>query len=301
MLVLYEAAGLGLKEGFLAYIVRSLLSEGEISYETTEKVGGRIVGRQIQRPGPTGLILTTCELAIDAETETRCLSVPATDTPEQTAAIMRRQAAMANRRIDEPDLSEWHAFQTYLGHMSTAVVIPYAETLAALIRPAAVRLRRDHPTMLTLIKAHALLHQGRRQRDGHGAVVATVSDYETVRDLVHTLIGDTAGVSVPEVIRQTREAVRELLSDESACDGKLKVPAEFVTVAQIAKRLGLDNSTAWRRVKKAMERGFLTHHDERHPKPLRIKLGDPIDGDADLLPTAKTLRRAVRAAREAAQ
>ena len=97
MLVFYEAAGV--KQDFLIYIIRSLLSEGRIDYQTVEKVGGKMQSRTISKEGPTGLILTTTELAIDPESETRCISITATDTPEHTAAVMLRQAEMANRPL----------------------------------------------------------------------------------------------------------------------------------------------------------------------------------------------------------
>lgn len=82
MLVIYEAAGL--QGGFGAYIVRTLLTEGHIKYETAN---GRIY-----KPGPTGLIVTTTAGAIHHENETRCLSVSIDDSPEQTKAIMRAVA-----------------------------------------------------------------------------------------------------------------------------------------------------------------------------------------------------------------
>ena len=51
-----------------------------------------MVPRLIEREGPTGLIVTTTQVALHPENETRLLSVPANDTPEQTAAILRMLA-----------------------------------------------------------------------------------------------------------------------------------------------------------------------------------------------------------------
>ena len=55
-IVLYEAAGLGgdLQE----YIIRSLLSEGRIDYETVEKTPEGMRPRRITKEGPTGYITT---------------------------------------------------------------------------------------------------------------------------------------------------------------------------------------------------------------------------------------------------
>src|SRR5262249_10555739 len=53
-LVLFEAAGL--ESDFASYLVRSLLSEGCVRYETVEKdKDGELKARLIEREGPTGL------------------------------------------------------------------------------------------------------------------------------------------------------------------------------------------------------------------------------------------------------
>ena len=48
------------------------------------------------------------------------------------------------------------------------VTIPYAEVLAQLISPKAVRLRRDFSQIILAIKAHALLHREQRFVDDDG-------------------------------------------------------------------------------------------------------------------------------------
>jgi hypothetical protein len=57
------------------------------------------------------------------------------------------------------------------------MVIPYAERLAELMHPTAVRLRRDFKAVLTLIRAHALLHQATRCKDSAGQIVATLEAF----------------------------------------------------------------------------------------------------------------------------
>ena len=42
-----------------AYLIRSLLTEGCVRYETVEKTPTGLEGRLIEREGPTGLIVTT--------------------------------------------------------------------------------------------------------------------------------------------------------------------------------------------------------------------------------------------------
>lgn len=91
-LVLLEAQSLS--SDFFNYMIRSLLSEGHVRYLTTEKGDdGEFHSREIIRPGPTGLIVTTIASAIEAQTETRILSVTVDDTKEQTKRILRKIAS----------------------------------------------------------------------------------------------------------------------------------------------------------------------------------------------------------------
>lgn len=183
ILVIYEAAGLN---GDLAsYLVRSLLSEGCVRYETVEKTKEGMKARLIYRPGPTGLIVTTTAISLHPENETRLLSVTVDDTAEQTRRILNDLAA---ERDDDVDRGPWHELQTWLEHAEHRVSIPYAVVLAELVPPAAVRLRRDFGAVLNLIRAHAILHQMNRDRDGQGRIVATLEDYDVVRDLVADLM-----------------------------------------------------------------------------------------------------------------
>jgi hypothetical protein len=79
-LIIYEAAGMASE--FATYLIRSLLSEGRVRYETVEKTKEGLESRLIEREGPTGLIVTTTSLRLHAENETRMLSLTITDTPD---------------------------------------------------------------------------------------------------------------------------------------------------------------------------------------------------------------------------
>jgi hypothetical protein len=148
-LVIYEAAGMA--SDFATYLIRTLLSEGRLRYETVEKTRDGLTPRLIEREGPTGLIVTTTSLRLHPEKETRMLSLTITDTQNQTAAVFRALA----RDGDEPevDLSPWRALQTWLAKGPTGVAIPFADCLAQLVPPLAIRLPRDFKTVLMLIRA----------------------------------------------------------------------------------------------------------------------------------------------------
>ncbi len=278
MLVLYEAAGL---EGdFASYLVRSLLSEGCIRYETVEKVKGQgLAPRLIVREGPTGLIVTTTAVSLHPENETRLLSVPANDTPEQTKQVIMMLACEGGLS-DDDRLDVWHQLQGWLERQDNRVVIPFAAEIAELVPPVAVRLRRDFATVLNLVKAHAILHQATRDRDERGRVVARLDDYATVRSLVADLVADEVEAAVPATVCETVAAVGKLAAQRP----------QGVTYLQLADELGLDKSSAMRRARVATSRGYLKNLETRRGQPAKLVVGEPLPGELEILPHADRLR-----------
>src|SRR3984893_4488461 len=107
--------------------------------------------RVIERQGPTGLLVTTTALNLDAELETRLFSIPITDSAEHTQSVMRAIAADAvgAQKGAHLDVESWHELQNWLGEPDEfRVVIPYADALARAVPPIDVRLRRDFGALL---------------------------------------------------------------------------------------------------------------------------------------------------------
>jgi transposase-like protein len=276
-LVIYEAPGMSGE--FQTYLIRSLLSEGRIRYETVMKTSEGVKPRLIEREGPTGLIVTTTALRLHSENETRLLSLTVTDTQDQTRNVL---AALAEESAgDGPDLKRWHALQVWLERAEHRVTIPYSKTLAFLVPPIAVRLRRDFGAVLNLIRAYALLHQASRERDDQGRIVATIEDYAAVRELVADLVSEGIEATVPTTVRETVETVKRLREH-----GK----GEPVTVAELARELELDRSAVSRRVKNAKDRGYLRDLEENRRKPSRLVPGDDLPDDLQILPTPEDVR-----------
>jgi len=277
-LVIYEAAGMSGE--FATYLMRSLLSEGKVRYETVEKTSEGIKPRLIEREGPTGLIVTTTAVKLHPENETRLLSLTVTDTQDQTRAIM---AALAEEAGEAgPNFEPWHALQVWLEGAEHRVLIPYAKILADLIPPVAVRLRRDFRALLNLIRAHALLHQASRERDAEGRVVATIEeDFAAVRELVADLVSEGIEVTVPKTVRETVEAVKRLREASSG---------EPVTVVELARELKLDRSAVSRRARNAKDRGYLRDLEDNPRKPSRLVLGDDLPDDVQILPKPEDVR-----------
>jgi hypothetical protein len=277
-IVLYEATAL--REGaekesnLTAYFVRSLLSEGHLEYPVTvrDKEGGWTT-KTITKDGPTNLVVTTTSTRLHAENETRVLSLQTNDSPEQTRRVMRQLARGVSGAVD---LSEWHRLQEWLAGAEHRVTVPFAEYLAEQIPPVAVRLRRDFGSVLSLIKAHAVLHQLHRDRDSEGWIVASEEDYQAVRDLISEVLSDGVEATVSQTLRETVDAVAALALQPGGIEG--------IQVTAIAERLGLDKSAASRRVKAARERGYLVNLEDRRGHPGRYVVGDPLPEDVELLP-----------------
>jgi hypothetical protein len=258
-LVIAEAAGMDSQ--FVSYIIRTLLSEGIVRYVVGNKV--------ILKEGPTGFITTTTG-KLNPENETRMLTLQTDESSEQTQAVMFAQARHTD--ASKGDLAPFLALQRIIELEKAEVFIPYGEKLAKAINPAAIRLRRDFPTVLTLIMAHAVLHAHNRERDTQGRVIATIADYKVVYDLVADLLDamvNGADLKVERKIKETVAAVVEL-------SGNGNHNHEGVNIRRIATQLKISDKTACRRVKSAIIAGYLINKETRKRAEARIVLGNPI-------------------------
>jgi hypothetical protein len=261
-----------------AMIVRTLLSEGRIVYDITERGDdGKMGTRRIIKRGPTNLIVTTTADNLHHENETRLLSLTVDESEEQTRAVMRRIAARRNQAepAEPPDLAPWHELFHWLKHHGEhRVYIPYADYLADAAAASVVRMRRDFGVLLGMIEAHAVLHQVSRKRDRHGRIVATAADYAAAVDILAGPFAITSGRTVKEAVRKAVAAVAELASPEFP-----------VTVAQVAKHLKRDRTRATRALKEAADLGYLTNQETKPGRAARYTLGpDALPQDTPALP-----------------
>ncbi|MGN7802949.1 hypothetical protein ACTJKE_09460 [Ensifer sp. 22521] len=273
-LVLFEAGGMG---QFGSYLMRSLLSEGCLRYETVEKTRDGLKPKLIERPGPTGLLCTTTRFTLHPENETRMLSLTVTDSREQTTAVLAEIARQIPRAKN--GLDHWQALQTWLASGACEVIVPYADALARLVPPVAVRLRRDFSTLLSLIKAHALLHAATRIKDNHGRIVATIVDYEAVRVLVVDIIAQGVGATVKPHVKEIISAVKQL-------NGSYENPIGYRALMDL---LHLDKATVSRRAREAIDLGYLDNLEKRERQPARLIPGDPLPEEVEVLPTTEEL------------
>lgn len=273
MLVLYEADGLA--GDFASYLVRSLLSEGHIRYETVQSGPAGLQPKIVEREGPTGLISTTTALKLHPENETRFLSVPIADTRDSQRAVFEQWGSdAAGVEREQRDLKPWHDLGAWLTSGEQRVVLPFAPQLAALLPPHALRLQRDLVAVLALVTAHALLHRATRKRDQDGRIVATIDDYAAVRPLAEPILAAGVEAAVKAPVRETVLGVRELLGEHSA----------GVPQTALVERLDLDKSAVSRRVSEAISLDYLRNLEENPKRPARLVLGKPLPDDLAVLP-----------------
>jgi hypothetical protein len=266
------------EEGPAASATRSLMSDREMTYEVVEKGDtGKFAVRKIVKPGPTGLI-TTSTRPLGEQATTRTLTVTISDSADQTRLIVKAQASKANDELAMPDFSPWVAAQHWLALASERrVVVPYAKGLAEAVPVGAVRMRRDFPQILIAIKSIALLHQGQRDRDPHGRIIADINDYIQTKWLLEEAFATTVSEGVTPAIKQTVEAVARL--------GNGGIP---VSEHQLVQDLQLAKSTIHYRVQRALKGGWLVNLATQKGSPAQLVVGAPLP-DGSPLPDPSTL------------
>ena len=256
-----------------ASAVRTLLQEGHVSYKVVIKdpEGGGYVVRTIDRPGPT-VLLTTAVRSLGPQLSTRLFALDIPDDAHQVRAALAAQGAIEEDGAVEASTG-LIAFQAYLQAAAPwDVTVPFARRLGELIGEThlATRVLRDFQRLLSLVKAVTILRHGQRQRDAKGRLVATVEDYEAVKDLVNHLYAATvSGGSL--AIRDTVAAVVALVAT-----------TEQPSALDVAKQLGIHKSTATRRINKAIGLGWLINEEDKRAKPYRLAIGDPMPDDVGL-------------------
>ena len=139
--------------------------------------------------------------------------------------------------------------------------MPFADALADLIPPRATRLRRDyHADPRRHQDAHALIHCYRRENNERGELVADLDlDYAPVAELLGHITAEGAGIAVSPETLETIEAVKIATVEIPDDDG--------ATAYEVGKQLGLDKSTAHRRLQVATEKGFVVNLELHRNRP----------------------------------
>jgi len=278
--VLAESNSLAL-DGNAASLVHSIIEEARTDFDVVERdpETGRSTTRRISKEGPTGLI-TSGLRELQIENSTRVLAVHLSDSPQQTRAVVRAEAALARGKaqvLDPEEIGRFVDFQRWLAAQpERRIVIPFASVLAEEVPVGEVRMRRDFKQLLSIIKTIALLNQEHRGREASGAIIAELADYRWARELLLASFRSIVTGGLTDTIRQTCLAVPE--------------EGEGFSEAELVKRLDLSKSTIHYRVGRALKGGWLTNLEHRRGYAYRLVRGAPLPEEQSPLPTVETLQ-----------
>ena len=91
-----------------------MLSEGKLAYEVTDPENA-LDTKYLEKEGPVAFITTTCKAKLDAEIETRILSLHSNGSDEQTKAVVRAIIEGADDTPPKPNLDGWHELTAGFG------------------------------------------------------------------------------------------------------------------------------------------------------------------------------------------
>jgi hypothetical protein len=280
---IYVAEYSGIKDDdvFLTTL-RTLLSEGHFEYGSVDTTTGRPVSFKVRKEGPTGLIVTTTQTSVHPELETRLLSTRTDDTPMQTRRIFRALAELEHKGSTF-DYQPWHDLQRWIEAQNNRVEIPFIGEFAELMPATAVRTRRDFTTVMSLVRAHAILHQANRKRGRDGRILATLDDYEQVRQLIEPMIAEGSDAHVPEALIEVVDKVDDLY----------RVSGSPVTTAQLLQHLKIGKGALLDRIKRAVASGYLTdlRPAGKYNAPWQVAPGEAVPEAKPFLPTPEGLRQ----------
>jgi len=198
------------------FTIRVLQSDGRLEYEGTEKTSDGSLKNVVYRTEcPTVVVQTTTKNHLHAENETRVFPIYIDEFETQTSRIVEsilKRAAGGSVSSEERDciLEKWHDAIRLLE--PAEVVIPYAERIT--MPTSQVRIRRDTPRLLDMIRVITWLHQHQRKRDTEGRILATEQDLYTALELVSESLSRAwqaltpAEEKVLEVVKDLPEKLR---------------------------------------------------------------------------------------------
>jgi hypothetical protein len=169
------------------FSIRTLQSDNVLKWEATEKQpDGSLANVEYEVEGPTVVVQTTTRNHLHPENETRVVPIYLDESAEQTERIIQSELARAaGRRVvsqarEESLKAAWHDAIRLLE--PAEVVVPFAERIEVPSQP--LRLRRDVPRFIKIIKLVAWLHQYTREKDERERIVATKADFYTALEIV---------------------------------------------------------------------------------------------------------------------
>jgi len=166
----------------LVYSIRSLISEGKVTYCVVEKdEEQRLVTIEKKIEGPTAFITTTVMESLEAQMEDRLFTIHPDESEDQTKKIIEMigdQRAGKFEGLDAKTISSFKLF--HLSLKPVDVIIPFAPDIVRFINRLSsvpIATRRAAKRVMSVIQTIACAYQHQRPRDPKGRVLAEIADY----------------------------------------------------------------------------------------------------------------------------
>ena len=180
------------------YVVRSLLSEGRVSYQVPQKdADGKFVTVEIRLDGPTSFITTTIIDKLEPQLEDRLFTIHPDESMEQTRSIMTMTAKIKEGGFEGVDKATRDAWKLYHSLLKpTDVVIPFAGQISKYLQRGErlpIAARRAFNRSMAIIQTVVCAYQFQRTRDDKGRLQAEMSDYWMALQIVREAFRETLG------------------------------------------------------------------------------------------------------------
>lgn len=211
ILAIEEAPGLNEAQPY----VRPTFSERGLKIVTAQSVGGgQVVSQVIEIKGCPAFVTTSCSPVMDEQMSTHVWIISTDESVEQTKRILEFEARKESHPSSANIQEEKEAIRNALKELKPVkVLIPYASFIEFPFNK--IRVRRDFPKLLTLIKTSAYLHQYQRPRlmiNGEEYIVATFADYNIAYTLAKRVFRPTI-LGLPEGVLRIYDVCKKLSSE----------------------------------------------------------------------------------------
>lgn len=182
----------------LVYSVRSLISEGRVSYCVVEKgEDGKLVTVEKKLEGPTSFITTTIMNDLEPQLEDRLFTIHPDEGFEQTRDIITMtglQRADLHKGLDKKVIDIWKQYHRLLSPVE--VVMPFSPAISSFITKNSrvpLATRRAFNRVLIVVQSVACAYQHQRKRNENNKVIVEICDYWMALQIVSEAFRENLG------------------------------------------------------------------------------------------------------------
>jgi DNA primase len=180
------------------YVVRSLLSEGRVSYQVPQKdEDGKFITVEMRLDGPTSFITTTIIDKLEPQLEDRLFTIHPDESMGQTRSIMTMTAKIKDGSFEGVDKATEDAYKHFHAKLKPVeVVIPFAGEISEYLQRSErlpIAARRAFNRVMTIIQTVVCAYQFQRSRDDKDRLKAEMSDYWMALQIVREAFRETLG------------------------------------------------------------------------------------------------------------